>query len=250
MITSDDIVKSLKRALKEKQMTYRHVATHLELTESSVKRLFSTGDFSLKRLEQICQLMDLDIGDLLSQVQQRRQRISTLTLEQETQLVSDIPLLLVAVCVLNQWSVRDMLEVYTFTEHELVRALARLDRIRLIELQPGNRVRLLISPDFSWIKGGPIQQFFEAQVQSDFFKARFSGKGEIRLFVSGMLSRGSNDQMKRRIERLAAGFRQLSEDDRVLPISERFGTSLILAMRPWELAAFEAMRRAPDRRQF
>ena len=155
-------------------------------------------------MEQICQLMDLDIGDLLSQVQQRRQRISTLTLEQETQLVSDIPLLLVAVCVLNQWSVRDMLEVYTFTEHELVRALARLDRIRLIELQPGNRVRLLISPDFSWIKGGPIQQFFEARYNPIFSKARFSGKGEIRLFVSGMLSRGSNDQMKRRIERLAA----------------------------------------------
>ena len=168
--------------------------------------------------------------------------ISQLTLEQETLLVSDLKLLLVAVCVTNRWAFEEILDTYSLTEYELIRSLAALDKLKLIELQPNNRVKLLMSNDFSWIPNGPIHQFYESQVQSDFFKSRFSAAGEIRLFASGMLSRASNAILLRRIEKLVQEYRRFNDDDQSLPLNERFGTSMVIAMLPWELAAFEAFR--------
>jgi DNA-binding Xre family transcriptional regulator len=250
MLNSDTIVKALKQSLKARGLTYGDVAAHLKLTESSVKRLFSQRNFSLRRLDRICQLMETDLTEVISRAEQNRHLISSLNAEQEQLLVSDIKLLLIAVCIVNHWHFADIIATYSISEHEAVQALARLDRLRLIELQPGNRIKLLISPDFNWIKNGPIQAFFEKQVQTDFFQSRFNSKGEIRVFISGMLSRTANENMLKRIEKLALAFRQLADEDRSLPGEERFGTSMMLAMRPWELQAFEALRKAPDKRRF
>jgi transcriptional regulator with XRE-family HTH domain len=237
-----NIVSTLKRALKAHGLTYRDVSEALSVSESSVKRLFSDKDFSLKRLDQICQLMNMEISDLIQQMEQETRLISQLSLEQETLLVSDLKLLLVAVCVTNHWSFGEILSTYSLTEHELIRSLAALDKLKLIELQPNNRVKLLMTVDFSWIPNGPINQFFESQVQSDFFKSRFNGAGEVRLFASGMLSRASNAILIRRIEKLVQEYRRFNDDDQSLPLNDRYGTSMIIAMRPWELAAFEEFR--------
>jgi hypothetical protein len=35
-----------------------------------------------------------------------------------------------------------------------------------------------------------------------------------------------------------------------LPLEQRFGTSLMMAIRPWEINVFEALRRAQDTRVF
>lgn len=237
------IVTALKQSLRSRGITYKQVGRLLGLTESSVKRLFAERDFSLQRLERICQIMDMRLGDLLALAESQKPFIRQLTREQEALLVSDIKLLLVAVCVTNCWTFREILEHYSLSETETIRALAKLDRLKLIELLPNNRVKLLMSPDFSWIDNGPIEQFFEGHVQSDFFNSRFDGPRETRLFIYGMLSHHSTDLLLRQIERLAVEFRQLHNEDVQFPLAERNGTSLVVAMRSWEMAAFDQLRK-------
>ena len=53
MSQTDQILTALKKCLRAKGLTYRDVAAALELSEASVKRLFSEQSFSLKRLEEI-----------------------------------------------------------------------------------------------------------------------------------------------------------------------------------------------------
>ena len=53
------IVAELKRALKERGLAYADVARALRLSLPTVKRLFSTDDFSLERVEKICELTGL-----------------------------------------------------------------------------------------------------------------------------------------------------------------------------------------------
>jgi DNA-binding Xre family transcriptional regulator len=48
-------VDTLKQELRKQRITYRRVSEALELSETSVKRLFSEEAFSLKRLEKICE---------------------------------------------------------------------------------------------------------------------------------------------------------------------------------------------------
>ncbi len=244
------LIDTLKRELRKQRITYRDVSRALELSETSVKRLFSEEAFSLKRLEKVCALLHLDLSDLVHLMEKNIELTTQLTLEQEKELVSDIKLLLVALLLVLKLEFGEIVEMYDISETEGIRLLAHLDRMKLIELQPGNRVKLMISPNFSWIPNGPIQKFFESKVQLEFLNSSFNGPGELRVFVSAMLSRSDNAEMIRKIQHLANEMNEMNIESSSLPLEQRFGTSLLLAIRPWQIKAFEVLRRQPDDQVF
>ena len=79
--------------------------------------------------------------------------------------------------MLNRWSFENLLEFYRFDEAELVQMLARLDRLRMVELLPNNRIKLLLAPNFGWLPNGPIEKVFLQAIQRDFFATRFDREG-------------------------------------------------------------------------
>ena len=250
MSQSSQLIDALKLELRRQRITYKQVAQTLELSEASVKRLFAGRFFTLERLERICQLLNMSFSDLVRQAEKEVALTNELTLEQEREIVSDIKLLLMAYLLVNHVDFVEIIETYDISETEGIRLLARLDRMKIIELQPGNRARLLISPNFTWLANGPIQSFFETRIQSDFFDASFNGPGEIRVFLSGMLSRDANAQTIRRIQHLASELNELIAESRSVPSGQCFGTSLLIAMRPWEVQVFEDLRRGESSKVF
>ncbi|RQW69514.1 XRE family transcriptional regulator [Halomonas sp. YLB-10] len=239
------IVDALKAALRANGVTYQQVAAALCLSEASVKRLFAERQFSLQRLDQVCALVGLEITDLVRQLEPQV-LVDAIAPELEQELVSDMSLLLVAFCALNRWRFEDICATYSLGEPQVITHLVRLDRMGLIELLPGNRIKLLISYDFQWQPQGPIQRFFESRVQEDFLACRFDRPGEIRLFVNGMLSVRSNEVMQQKLRRLALDLRHCHQEDLSLPLEQRFGVSLMIAMRPWEMEVFRRYRRVED----
>ncbi len=244
------IVETLKQELRKQGVTYRQVAKALDLSEASIKRLFAENAFTLSRLEQICEMLHLEIADLIHQMEKNIELTHQLTLEQETELVSDLKLLMMAHFLMNKLEFKEIIELYDISETEGIRLLAKLDRMKIIELQPGNRVKLMISKNFQLLPGGPIQRFYEKVVQTEFFNSSFSANGEFRIYVSGMFSRDANAEIIRKIKRLAEDAHDLREDSDSLPLDERFGCSLIMAIRPWEVQLFDAMRRVPNEKKF
>lgn len=239
------LLEVLKSELKRQGKTYRDVAGVLGLSEASVKRLFSRASFSLKKLDRVCDWLGVEITDLARLVEQHTQRITHLTLEQEQELVADVRLLLVAHFLMSRWTFAEIIATYDIGELEGIQLLARLDRMKIIQLLPGNRVRLMISNDFQWLHDGPIQHFYKDKVQSEFLDSAFSGAGEFRVFRSGMLTRNSNAEIIRRLKRQAHEFNEMCVDDESFPMQERFGTSLLIAMRPWGVDVFESLRKTP-----
>ena len=237
------LVDVLKQALRDRGQTYRALARGLGLSESSVKRLFSTRRMSLERLEEICGYLGLEVSDLLELARAREPRLEELTEEQERTLVADPNLLLVGLLTLNHWSAAEIVATYRLGEADVVTHLARLDALRIVDLLPGNRVKLRIARNFSWRTRGPLQRFFEERVQDEFFHSSFSGPGELRLLVHGSLSERSNALLGQRMRKLVEEFDALAEEDRQLDHRGLAGTSMVLAMRPWELRIFTQLRR-------
>jgi DNA-binding Xre family transcriptional regulator len=240
------LVDVLKQALRRHGLTYADVARGLGLSESSVKRLFATRNLDLHRLEQVCALMELEIADLLESTRLAEGRITELSEEQERTLVSDPKLLLIGILAISHWSVADMLQEYQINESELVGRLAQLDRLKIIDFLPGNRIKVRLARNFAWRKAGPIQQFFEQRVQQQFFQSSFLGRGELRLMVHGGISAQSNELLQQRLQKVAEEFDSLVEQDRRLDRTMREGTTLVMAIRPWELSLFTELRRRPD----
>jgi transcriptional regulator with XRE-family HTH domain len=247
--TTHVLVQTLKRALKAKGYTYRQVAEALDLSEASVKRLLTGADLSVARLDRICQMMAMDVMDLAKMAESESRKLAELSEAQEKELVADEKLLLVAYWAVHGWRLADMLAYFQITEPEAIHCLIRLEKLNFLQLLPGNRIRLTLSPQFTWRAGGPIQQFFAANLQRDFFGGDFSPPDNKFLLLSGMLSKDSKAQLLRRMEALAAEFRDLNQRDMALPLSERFSTTMVVAAREWQPRAFSRVFAKESRRK-
>lgn len=243
MAHSGALVEVLKRELKTRGVTYAQVARKLGLSEASVKRMFSRREFTLKRLDQVCQLTHSDFSDLTRILNREETLISQLTQEQEKEIASSIKLFLVAVCALNHVGPEQIIEIYDVSQAECIQLLVKLDRIGFIRLLPGNRIRLLVSRDFAWLPDGPIQRFFKQHAHGDFVRSSFDRPDEYFVAVNGMLSAGSRATIVARLKRIAREFSELHNDDVRLPPSQRLNMTMLVAIRHWELQAFTELRR-------
>lgn len=239
------LIETLKQALKRHRLTYAEVARRLDMSEANVKRMFAAKRFTLERLEAVCRLIQLELTDLVQLYEESRQRINQLSEAQEQELVSDEKLLLVAVCVRNRLSFDDIIRYYRLSEADCIRCLARLDRLKIIDLLPSNRIKLRIDEHFRWLPNGPIDRFFEKQIKNQFLKSSFNAVHEQRLFLFGLLGEASIQQLMQRIESLSKEFTELHRQDAQLPLAKRHNIGFMLALRPWELAVFQPLRRVP-----
>ncbi len=237
------LIATLKQQLRSKGLTYRQLGVALDLSEARVKKMFASERFTLDRVIEIAEMLGLTLSELTRLAEQQQAAIHTLTEQQEAELTADTRLLLVCVCVLNHWSMDEITRTYQLDSHTCLLCLLRLDKLGLIQVLPGNRIRLNIARDFDWRSDGPIRRFFIQHGLSDFLNDDFVREDESLCFTHGMLSRAAMHQMQAEIRRLRQRFAELHSDSMSLPLTHRHGTAMIVAMREWELQAFEKLRR-------
>jgi hypothetical protein len=236
------IVAELKRALRAGGHTYADVARRLELSVASVKRLFSQADLSLERVDLICELIGVSLTELLENSRDRTAPTNQLTHAQESEIVSDQKLLFMTWLVLIRTPFEEMTQEYRFTEREALRYLLRLDRLKVIELQPGNRVRLLVSRHFSWRAGGPVQRYINQKLLREFFASYFGNPDEEFFFHGGRVSAEALAHLKRAMRGAARECAEIIERDRSTT-QERIGAAFVLALRPWNYSGFSQFNR-------
>ncbi|MGC1172101.1 helix-turn-helix domain-containing protein [Polaromonas sp.] len=243
MSTTADLVIVLKKELKAARMTYAGLAGKLGMAESSVKRMLARGDMPLSRIDAICRALKLDFAELARQVADTQPLLAELTESQEKAVVADKKLLLVAICVLSQWTLEQITSRYRLTPAEGIKYLAQLDRIGIIELKAMNRYRLKLAKTFRWRPHGPVMNYFRDNALLDYFSGGFDGDGEGVLLVHGTISRSLAPSFLERMQRVAQDFAQQHQTDQKLADKDCEGYTLLLAMRSWEFEAFAALRR-------
>ncbi|MDO9263399.1 MAG: helix-turn-helix transcriptional regulator [Desulfosalsimonadaceae bacterium] len=239
-----EILEALKKYLKAKGMTYRQLAAEMGMSETSVKRLFSQQTVSLKRLEEVCGILDLELYDLaLMARQQSRNAANVLSLNQEKALADDPKLMALFYFLINGWSMAHIVVEYTITEEEITRLLIRLDRLGLIELHPNNRVRLLVTKNIFWRKNGPLWTLHFKTILADFMNHPFDLPNDRLLFSPGVLSEASLKTILKKIDSLFRQFNELAEMDAALPLKGRYSAGLFIEFRPWVFSMLADLRK-------
>lgn len=243
MSQTADLLKELKKALREAGLTYAQVGEALELSEASVKRLFHRESFSLARLEAVCALMELTPADLFERLAASRPRVTELSVEQEQELVADPRLFLLTYLLLNHWQLDEILAAYSFGQLELQKLLRRLEQLSLVRLIPGGRIRLLTARNFAWRADGPVQRYIIEQVLPQYFEAGFGQTDRHFRFIAGSMSLASAGQVAEAFQRCIEEFDRLVERDAKLPLEQRSAYTAVMALRPFRYSVFEELEK-------
>ncbi len=239
MAQTSALLATLKKQLKAHGYTYADLAEAMGLSEASVKRLFAEESFSVQRLEIACRFLGLGLDDLVLQMAKDQPQLHQLSEQQEKDIASDLVLLMVTVSVINGYTMSDLLAHYQVSETECIQKLAHLDRIKIIELLPGNKIKLLVSPNFQWRPNGPIQKFFIEKVQHEFFNSSFDREDEKLLVFNGIMSPSSIGEIQKKMTKLGREFNDLMQSDAALSMTEKNGTTLVMAVRRWQYELFK-----------
>jgi hypothetical protein len=236
-------VEALKASVRARGMTYAQLSRKLNVSEPTVKRMFSRRAFTLARIEQILRVLDLELYDVARMSRARGEGPVELTLEQEHALAKDERLISVFWLLLNDRTFGDILAEYSISRPELTLMFARLARLQMIDWGVGERVRLRIARDFRWRAAGPVKKAYGRRVVQEFVKGRFDGGAELLRFDARDVSEESATLIRRRLERVAGEFNELAEIDATLPARRRVGFGLIVGCRPWEFWAMNALKK-------
>jgi hypothetical protein len=127
-------------------------------------------------------------------------------------------------------------------EAEITSRLKQLARtVKMQGFRPGHVPLKMVERHY-----GPQvrQEVLSDRVQKQFFESSFHGEGELRFVVHASLSKHSNALLQQRMRKLAEEFDALAEEDgRSVDRRGQSGTTMVVAIRPWELAVFSELRR-------
>lgn len=229
-----DLLSALKKCLRAKGLSYSDVARALKLSEASVKRIFSEQTFSLTRLEEVCRFLDMTIYDLARLTQQTaNDEVTTLTAEQEQGLADDPLVLTYYYLMLTGRTPEVIAKEFGLDDRQQATMLARLSRLKLVELYPNNSGRLLTGLRIRWRQDGPIRKMYAGQVQQMFLDSTFKGDDELFRFEMGELSDASAKVIQKKIDRLIQELDDLVELDISAPKPARRAFGLMIGFRPW-----------------
>jgi hypothetical protein len=237
------LIDVIKQELKSVNKTYADVAEALEMSESSVKRMFSKKEMPLSRVDDVCRFLGTDFAELSRKVAHALPLMTELTYEQEAAVVKDPLLLLVAICVLSYWEYEQIVQIYQLTEAQCTAKLLALDKLGVIELKPMNRYRLKVAKTFRWRGDGPIRSYFTQHVVGEYFSGRFDREGETLLMVHGNINRAVAPNFVERINRIGQDFAAQHLADKKMDEKHRDGFTMIVGFRRWEFSAFTGLRR-------
>lgn len=245
MSQSRALVDALKRCLKSRGMSYRRLGEELGLSEPTIKRQFSRGDFTLARLERICGAVGIDFYELARMSRGGTDESDTLSDSQEQALARDPKLFTCFYLLLSGLSASRILRDYRYEEPELTRSLVQLDRLRLIELLPGNRVKLLTRRNVRWMRDGKLSRRYESEIKREFLEADFNGPFERARLLTGYVSKSSLKALSGKIDKLIGEFLELSDTDEAVSAESGEKIWMLVAYRPWVFSVVSRLRRSP-----
>ena len=243
LVHTDPLINALKKLLKTRGLTYGDVAKAINLSEASVKRLFSEETFTLRRLEEICIFLEIDFFELAKLARGAASSINEMSVKQERALAGDPRLLGVFYLVFNGWQLDDVVASYETTRPEVIGLLLQLDKLGLVELLAGDHIRLKVPHSLTLRIDGPIKEIYGKSVMGDFLQVDFAKAGGHFRFEFRELSKESFALLRRKIDRMATEFNEMAELDSYLPSQQRETIGLALGTRPWVISMVTGLKK-------
>jgi len=230
------LIETLKSLFRSHGLRQADIAAALKLSRTTLKRRLSGQGLTIDLLEALCELVDVTLAELveLAAVNQDK-RMKRLSLEQENALHADVRLGFIFTRLREGWSAAEIQRECRIAEAPLVGYLVRLEKLGLIDLLPGNRVRLHTVRDIDWRKHGPMWHSVDRYL-SDIFSMMDSDDTDLARRVAVVkLTPASVAQLDEMFHHLQMEIRRLAHQDRSAVPDAKSWYAVLMGARPFEM---------------
>lgn len=234
------IIRALRRHLKREGWTARRLAAHFSIGEATAKRWLAGRGLTLDRLGTLAALCRLSIAELARETERPPAGLAQeLTLAQERALSGDIFLAFLFMTILGGDSPHDVAEDFHVPPREIDAALARLERLALIDRLPGGRVRARVDRAIAWRKT-PMRALFETQMKPQFLAMDFGAEDAVYASELLRLSPVGAARLAEMIEQHRRDVQAMAAADRDESHLPRRWYGMLCAARALDTATLEA----------
>lgn len=222
----------LKQEIRNRGLRYRDIAEHLDVSVMTVKRHLNSDRVPIEALEEISACLGLSLIELV-EIAKANDGRNQLDLEhqQESALAADHALALLRQLLYSGMIVDDIINEYDIDEPTIIMLLARLDRLKLIELLPGNRVRIRGPRHIEWKPGGPMRHEIENDMRKQFTTMDFANSEDYFGYEPARLSESSVQQIEQHMRQLVRKIRVLHQVDQHLRPDQKQWYTILVARR-------------------
>jgi DNA-binding Xre family transcriptional regulator len=149
--TYQELMEGLKKVLKDRSLTYKKVAEYLQISEASVKRIFTAEDGSLGRIQQLCEWLEIKFEDLVVlSLEDDTDETYVLSQKQENYFLKNPGALQVFVELYEYGQTpKGIRDHYNLTKKSMTKYLLDLERIGLLEVFPGDKIKFKFNGFFT-----------------------------------------------------------------------------------------------------
>jgi len=235
----DVMMEMLRELFRQHGLRFADIAEKLGVTERTVTRWFSADSIETAILQRLCELLGIDFFTLCELAAKRRDnRPNHHTLKQEQALAASPLLTYLFVQICKGWTAQDFKDDIGIPEAVLVDHLLQLDKVGLIDLLPGNEIRLNTARDMRLIPNGPYARNLNRWLAGTFKNPNVDEPNAAWVCDFMKLTPGSRERIERKFRALMQEANDLSDDDRRANAAGREWYGLVLVVRPENIRPF------------
>jgi len=136
------LLAALKHVYRTNGVHYADAARALDVSELTIKRWMAGKGLTLASLGRLCGVVDITLAELIAAGEASREK-PIATSEQAATIATEIVSGMIFFLLTRGWTAQRIARELHLDEPAMNRHLTLLDRIGVIELFPGNRVRVL-----------------------------------------------------------------------------------------------------------
>jgi transcriptional regulator with XRE-family HTH domain len=225
----------LRRHLRKDGWTILRLSQEIGVGEATVKRWLAGKGLTIDRLERLAGLCGMVLGDLAREAEELPADIaSELTLAQENALCSNIFLSFLFMTILNGIPTTETAADFAVPARTMEAALARLERLALIDRLKSGKVRPLVDRTMVFRKL-PLRSLFETHMKRVFFELDYSAPETVYTSEVVKLSRNGAAQLAGLMEKFRAEVQVLADRDAQSGSAGREWVGTLCVMRQLEL---------------
>ncbi len=226
----------LRKRLRTEGWTALRLSHELGVGEATVKRWLAGKGLAFDKLEALAALAGLTLGDLAREAEAAPEDLAQeLTLAQEKALAGDIFLSFLFMALLNGIRPDEIVAELAVPQRTMEAALARLERLALIDRLRGGRIRARVDRTLLFRKL-PLRKLFETEMKRSFFELDYSDPETIYTSEIIKLSRAGAAQLAEMMARHRTEIQALADNDRKTTVLDRHWYGFLMVMRELDMS--------------